>query len=69
MVKKYKLWQKVWVAVFGSVRLGLRQPAGFQAPTVFYLAKCKIHGYYEGYWEGDGPILSMPCPVCRKEAK
>ncbi len=66
MVKEYSLWQKIWARVFGSVRLDIRQPSGFVKPTVFYLAWCSKHGYYEDYLHGYERYLL--CPGCMKEA-
>lgn len=63
-----KRWlQKIITQIFGYCFLEKRQPAGFNAPTKFYLVRCRKHGYFEDYAHGYWGYFD--CPKCREEAK
>lgn len=60
----YPLKTRLKVRVFGMAKLDVRQPENFTAPTQFYLARCKIHGYYEDYLHGhDGYVYCKKCAM------
>jgi len=67
IVSKYSFGKRLRVRIFGYANLGKRQPSRFIAPTMFCLAHCKKHGYYEDYWHGAG-IPYLQCPKCLKES-
>ena len=60
----YTWQQKARVTVFGKAKLQLRQPQGFKTPTMFYLAKCETHGFYEDYLHGFEGEEYTSCPAC-----
>jgi len=58
-------YRKVLAQIFGYCYLEKRRPAGFKAPTKFYLVWCKKHGYFEDYAHGFEGYFT--CPECWKE--
>jgi hypothetical protein len=65
MTITYYTWQqKARVGMFGKAKLQLRQPPNFKSPTMFYLAKCEEHGFYEDYLHGFEGEEYLSCPKC-----
>ena len=63
---KLSLWQRVVLFVNGSVFLRYDGKPRFLRPAAIFLAKCKIHGYYEDYKHGHKEYFQ--CPKCLEEA-
>ncbi len=64
-MKRYAFWQRLKVALFSRCYLEHRQREDWTAPLPFFVAKCKLHGYFEDYPHGYRETLY--CPVCLLE--
>lgn len=58
-------WQRFLLRVNGRVYVLTGIKEGWKTPFPFYVAKCKIHGYYLDYPKGGRERLT--CPQCMKE--
>jgi hypothetical protein len=65
MKSPYTLRKRLTVRIFGRAELGMRQPEGFLGLTMFYLAYCNDHGYFEDYEHGFDGYLR--CPKCKEK--
>jgi len=61
-VKKYSLWQKTLIKLFGHVYVGHRTYPGWKGSMPFYAFKCPKHGIVEDYPRGFDEKLR--CPKC-----
>lgn len=65
-MEKYSLWKRFVVWAYGRAKLEKRQLPGWKAPSMFYVAKCPLHGYFEDSLHGYREYMN--CPECLKES-
>jgi len=57
--------QKIKLRVFGEVSLGMKKRPEWSVPIEVFLVRCKKHGLFEIYRQGDeGKLL---CPKCMED--
>jgi len=61
-MKKYSLWQRIQIVLFGKVFIEARQHKDWKGPLPFYAFNCPEHGIVESYPTGySGRLI---CPKC-----